>query len=235
MRHDTVLQIHGSLLQFFQYGESVMKNATGQTTQSLQNRPPSPKRLPSPNQSLSSQPSPSQHSPEQPLSRQVSPSQHSPRQTSPSQHSPSQTSPSIEPEGRDVVETRHDDTIEPTRPITTTFLKKSLKVIKKKKEIEKEGKGEGSIQFDTNDFPALGQGSIHLVSEKGGQGGIVGMIGTGPSEGKSKEPMIRIAARGNQKQRREERLKQERMGGTSGLEYHDSSVSLEEILIPKEV
>lgn len=244
MRHDTVLQIHGSLLQFFQYGESVMKNATEQTAQPLQNRPPSPKRVPSPSQSLSSQslssqPSPSQPSPGQPLSRQVSPSQHSPRQysprqTLPSQHSPRRTSSSIEPEGRDVVETRHDDTCHPTQPITPPFSKKSLKVIKKKK--EGEGEGEGGIQFDTNEFPALGQGSIHLGSERGGQGGAGSMIGTFSSEGKSREPMIRMAARGNQKQRREERLKQERMGGgTSGLDYDDSSVSLEEHMIPKEV
>jgi hypothetical protein len=252
MRHDTVLQIHGSLLQFFQYGESVMKNATEQTAQPLQKRPPSPKRVPSPSQSLSSQPSPSQSlssqpspsqpspsqpspsqpSPGQPLSRQVSPSQHSPRQTLPSQYSPRRTSSSIESEGRDVVETRHDDTCHPTQPITPPFSKKSLKVIKKKKEEE----GEGGIQFDTNEFPALGQGSIHLGSERGGQGGTGSMIGTFSSDGKSREPMIRMAARGNQKQRREERLKQERMGGgTSGLDYDDSSVSLEEHMIPKEV
>ena len=207
MRHETVLQIHGSLLQFFQYGESLMKKAALDVPEVQRPQiPDSPNRSPTLEQHSSPQASPTL---EQPSSPQASPTleQHSSPQASPKQHSSS-----LKMEGKESGVDTGENVVE---QVTTSSgeSRKPIKVIKKRKEKENVDVDVNAIGFDEGDFPALGKISLKVPS-------VV-----------DKEPAIRIATRGNQKQRREDKQK-EKMGVNSLIE-HDSTLSVDEI--PREV
>lgn len=92
----------------------------------------------------------------------------------------------------------------------STTKAKSLKIVKKKRQNEEPREDTPTIAFEEGDFPALGKISIQSPSVS--------------VDLKTKEPVIRMA-RGNQKQRREEKLKMERMGAAS-MDDHDSDLSI---------
>lgn len=219
MRHETVLQVHGSLLQFFQYGESLMKNAAA-SGNAIQAQAPVKSDVVSPQRSQSPVRAPSPERPPSPK-REIREDE----EQDDLEEGETGSAENIDlDESKDEGDAENEEekaAVPPPQQKEKQGASKVLKIVKKKKHEEETIP---VVTFDEGDFPALGKISIQAATVPE------------PNTKKPKEPVIRLAVRGNQKQRREEKQKQEqRLMGAASLLDQDPATVVEDLSIPRRV
>lgn len=211
IRADVAQQLHSSLLQFFQYGESLMKKTNpapeekvvanlaiamspddDKDSSTRKRRTPSPVRQSSPVR----QPSPVVDAG---IAEMVDSVVQDMDNEAPAVSTPTKTLKILKRKDKSNKNTAEPSASQP--PATTTTTKKNEVV--------------ETVKFDDMDFPVLGKDASEPVKEE-----------------KSKEPQIRIARQGNQKQRREEKQKHDLDIKVGAISIMDEGSPDDDIVIP---